>query len=73
MTSRDLGLPAAPVRQYSDSLLEGAAGVFGKNSTRGVLSDAIADMMKDAAYPTTQLMPLTWQAGATTTQTQEEQ
>ena len=36
---------------------------FGKNSTRGVLSDALADMMKDAAYPTAQLMPLTWQTG----------
>ena len=37
---------------------------FGKNSTRGVLSDAIADMMKDAAYPTAQLMPLKWQLGS---------
>ena len=36
---------------------------FGKNSTRGVLSNAIAGMMKEAAYPTTQLMPLTWQTG----------
>ena len=36
---------------------------FGKNSTRGVLSDAIADMMKDAAYPTAQLMSLKWQLG----------
>ena len=37
---------------------------FGKSSTRGVLSDAIASMMKDAAYPTTELMPLKWQIGA---------
>ena len=37
---------------------------FGKSSTRGVLSDAIAGMMKDAAYPTTELMPLKWQLGA---------
>ena len=36
---------------------------FGKSSTRGVLSDSIANMMKDAAYPTTELMPLTWQTG----------
>ena len=36
---------------------------FGKSSTRGVLSDAIAGMMKDAAYPTTELMPLKWQLG----------
>ena len=36
---------------------------FGKNSTRGILSDAIADMMKDAAYPTTHLVPLKWQMG----------
>ena len=37
---------------------------FGKSSTRGVLSDTIAKMMKGAAYPTTQLMPLKWQMGA---------
>ena len=36
---------------------------FGKSSTRGVLSDSIANMMKDAAYPTTELMPITWQTG----------
>ena len=36
---------------------------FGKSSTRGVLSDSIANMMKDAAYPTTELMPLIWQTG----------
>ena len=36
---------------------------FGKSSTRGVLSDTIARMMKEAAYPTAHLMPLTWQTG----------
>ena len=36
---------------------------FGKKSTRGVLSDSIAEMMKDTAYPTAQIMPLKWPMG----------
>ena len=57
----DRGVTEIPFPQYQNYRY--GPYWFGKSSTRGVLSDSIANMMKDAAYPTTELMPLTWQTG----------
>ena len=52
MTSRDLGLPAAPVRQYSDSLLEFLFNILAISNTSS--NDALRKTVKqmgNSAHP----------------------